>query len=62
MNPMRKENPRLFDAIFPFEGSGRRTHEALSQSTLHVVAGGPHGIDVSHADEFNQALLDFLSV
>lgn len=27
---------------------------------LHVVAGGPHGINVSHAEEFNRVLLDFL--
>lgn len=48
------------DATVPFEGSGQRTHETLKQSELHVVAGGPHGINVSHADEFNRALLDFL--
>lgn len=48
------------DATVPIEGSGHRTHEALAQSQLHVVAGGPHGINVSHTDEFNQALIDFL--
>ena len=48
------------DATVPFEGSGRRTHEALPGSELHVIAGGPHGINVSHADEFNRTLLAFL--
>ncbi|MCU1535986.1 MAG: alpha/beta hydrolase [Humibacillus sp.] len=48
------------DATVPFEGSGRRTHEAISQSELHVVEGGPHGVNVSHAEEFNRVLVDFL--
>jgi non-heme chloroperoxidase len=48
------------DGIVPFEGSGKRTHEAIAHSELHVIAGGPHGVNVSHADEFNTALIDFL--
>jgi non-heme chloroperoxidase len=49
------------DGIVPVEGSGRRTHEAIAGSELHVIAGGPHGINVSHADEFTEALLAFLA-
>lgn len=49
------------DGIVPFDGSGTCTHEAIAGSELHIIAGGPHGINVSHADEFNQALLDFLA-
>ena len=48
------------DGTVPFEGSGKRTHEAVADSELHVVEGGPHGINVSHADEFNRVLLEFL--
>ncbi len=48
------------DGTVPFEGSGRRTHEAVAQSELHVIEGGPHGCNVSHADEFNRVLVDFL--
>ena len=48
------------DATVPFEGSGRRTHEARPSSSLHVIAGGPHGVNVSHAAEWNSALIDFL--
>lgn len=48
------------DAIVPFEGSGRRTHDALRGSELVVIADGPHGINASHPTEFNAALLDFL--
>jgi pimeloyl-ACP methyl ester carboxylesterase len=49
------------DATVPFEGSGRRTHEAIPGSALHVVQGGPHGVNVSHADEWNTVLIDFLA-
>ena len=36
------------DAIVPFEKSGQRTHEQVAGSELHVVEGGPHGINTSH--------------
>lgn len=49
------------DATVPYEGSGKRTHEAIGGSEVHVIADGPHGINVSHADEFNRVLLDFLA-
>ena len=48
------------DGIVPFEGSGKRTHEAIDGSELVVVDGAPHGLNVSHAQEFNEALLEFL--
>ena len=48
------------DGIVPFEGSGQRAHKAVPQSELKVIAGGPHGINISHADEFNAAVLRFL--
>jgi len=49
------------DAVVPFEGSGARTHAAIAGSELHLIAGGPHGINVSHAEEFNRVLLEFLA-
>jgi pimeloyl-ACP methyl ester carboxylesterase len=48
------------DAIVPFEVSGKRTAEAITGSTLVVIKNGPHGINVTHPAEFNEALLDFL--
>ena len=49
------------DGTVPFEGSGARTNEALSGSELKLIAGAPHGLNVSHAEEFNDALLRFLA-
>lgn len=49
------------DGTVPFEGTGKRTHETLPQSELYLIAGGPHGINVSHIEEFNNALLAFIA-
>jgi non-heme chloroperoxidase len=49
------------DAIVPFEVSGRRSHEAIAGSELVLIEGGPHGINASHPEQFNAALLDFLA-
>ena len=49
------------DATVPFEGSGQRTHAAIPGSNLHVISGGPHGCNVSHATEWNNTLLGFLA-
>jgi pimeloyl-ACP methyl ester carboxylesterase len=49
------------DGTVPFEGSGARTHAAIPGSELVVIAGGPHGVNVSHADEWNRAVIGFLA-
>ncbi|MFP7569755.1 alpha/beta fold hydrolase [Marivita sp. S2033] len=48
------------DGIVPIEGSGKRTHEMVAGSQMHVLKGAPHGCNVSHAEEFNKALVTFL--
>jgi len=49
------------DATVPFEVSGKRTAESVTGAQLHVVENGPHGLNVSHAEEFNRVVLDFLA-
>ncbi|QKE84970.1 alpha/beta hydrolase [Arthrobacter sp. NEB 688] len=49
------------DGIVPLEVSGQRTAQLVDGAELHVVADGPHGINVSHKDEFTSALLEFLA-
>jgi non-heme chloroperoxidase len=48
------------DKTVPFEVSGKRSHESIPGSRLVLIEGGPHGLNATHADEFNAALLDFL--
>jgi non-heme chloroperoxidase len=49
------------DGVVPFEASGKRTAEAVKGAELHVIKGGPHGINASHAQEFNDTLIAFLA-
>jgi pimeloyl-ACP methyl ester carboxylesterase len=48
------------DGIVPFEGSGKRTHDSIQGSELVLIEDAPHGLNLSHAEEFNSALLEFL--
>jgi len=48
------------DRVLPISATGIRTHEAVKDSRLVVVAGAPHGLLATHADEVNQALIGFL--
>jgi non-heme chloroperoxidase len=50
------------DIIVPLEGSGALTHAAITHSHLVVLRGAPHGCNVSHAQEFNASLIDFLNI
>ena len=49
------------DGIVPVEVSGKRSAAAIKNAKLVVIKGGPHGFNVSHPDEFNRALLQFLA-
>ncbi|WP_433799918.1 alpha/beta fold hydrolase [Actinomycetospora sp. CA-084318] len=48
------------DAVVPFEVSGKRTHESIEHAQLTLIDGGPHGINGTHPEQFNEALLSFL--
>ena len=48
------------DGIVPFEVSGKRAQELLPNAQTQVIKGGPHGLNATHPDEFNQALITFL--
>jgi pimeloyl-ACP methyl ester carboxylesterase len=48
------------DAIVPFEVSGKRTLEAIKGSQLVLIKGGPHGVNATHPEQFNKALIEFL--
>jgi pimeloyl-ACP methyl ester carboxylesterase len=45
----------------PFEVSGQRSHELIKGSELVLIEGGPHGLNASHPEEFNRALVGFLA-
>jgi non-heme chloroperoxidase len=48
------------DRILPYEATGKRLPALLKNARSIVIAGGPHAIIWTHADEVNQALLHFI--
>jgi non-heme chloroperoxidase len=48
------------DRVLPHEATGSKLPALLKNVRCVVVAGGPHAITWTHADEVNQALLDFI--
>lgn len=49
------------DQNVPLAKSSARMADYVKDSRLVVIEGGPHGINVSHADQWNRAILDFLA-
>jgi pimeloyl-ACP methyl ester carboxylesterase len=48
------------DQILPIDATGKRTAALIPGAELHIVEGGPHGLNWTHATEVNKALLEFL--
>ncbi|HEX9537148.1 MAG TPA: alpha/beta hydrolase, partial [Streptosporangiaceae bacterium] len=48
------------DRVLPYEATGSRLPALLNNARSTVIAGGPHAIIWTHADEVNQALLHFI--
>jgi non-heme chloroperoxidase len=48
------------DRVLPYQATGRRLPALLNNARSVVITGGPHAIIWTHADEVNQALLDFI--
>ena len=49
------------DRIVPFASAGARTAKLVKGAQLHIVKGGPHNVAWTHADEVNDALVNFLA-
>jgi non-heme chloroperoxidase len=48
------------DRVLPYEATSRRLPAVLKNARSTVIAGGPHAIIWTHADDVNQAMLDFI--
>ena len=48
------------DRVLPYEATGSRLPALLDNARSVVIAGGPHAIIWTHADEVNRALLAFI--
>ena len=48
------------DRVLRYEATSQRLPALLENTRSTVIAGGPHAIIWTHADEVNHALLDFI--
>ena len=48
------------DRVLPFEKTAKLLPGLIKDMQLVVIAGGPHAISWTHADQVNRALLDFV--
>ena len=49
------------DNVLPYAKTGARLAGLISDVKTVVIAGGPHAIAWTHADQVNNALLQFLA-
>jgi len=49
------------DRVLPYEATSRRLPALLKDARSVIIAGGPHAIIWTHAEEVNQELLDFIA-
>ncbi|WP_124980387.1 alpha/beta fold hydrolase [Nonlabens xiamenensis] len=57
--------PTLFihgdaDQVVPLKPSSQQGHSIVKDSKLEIISGAPHGLYVTHSEELNNILLDFL--
>jgi len=49
------------DNIVPIETAGKQAAEGIADNRFIIVEGGPHGLNVTHPDQLNAALSEFLT-
>lgn len=48
------------DNIVPIETAGDQAAKGIANNEYHVIKGGPHGLTVTHREQVNKLLIDFL--
>jgi len=49
------------DQIVPIDTAGRQAAEGISNNEFVIIEGAPHGLNVTHADQLNSILENFLT-
>ena len=48
------------DKIVPIATAGEQAAKGIANNQYYVISGAPHGLNVTHADELNEILINFL--
>lgn len=49
------------DQIVPIETGGRQAAEGIADNDFVTIEGAPHGLNITHADQLNDVLTNFLA-
>jgi non-heme chloroperoxidase len=50
------------DNVVPIATAGDQAAKGIPNSEYHIIEGAPHGLNVTHAEELNQILINFLNI
>ncbi len=50
------------DKVVPISTAGDQAAKGIPNSEYHIIEGAPHGLNVTHAEELNQILINFLNI
>jgi len=45
----------------PIGTSAEQAAKGIKDNTYKIIKGAPHGLNITHADEFNAILIEFLN-
>lgn len=48
------------DQIVPYKTSGKQAAKGIAKNEYHLIPGAPHGLILTHREELNKLLLEFL--
>lgn len=48
------------DKVVPIATAGEQAAKGIANNQYYVIAGAPHGLNVTHTEELNQILINFL--
>ncbi|WP_342663096.1 alpha/beta hydrolase [Psychroserpens burtonensis] len=49
------------DNTVPIQTSAKQAAKGIKDNTLEVIKGAPHGLNITHKEELNKILIDFLN-
>lgn len=49
------------DKIVPLETSAEQAAKGIEDNQYHIIKGGPHGLNITHSNDLNKLLINFLS-
>jgi non-heme chloroperoxidase len=49
------------DKIVPIETSAEQASKVIENNVYHIIKGGPHGLNITHKNDLNKLLLNFLN-